>query len=589
MAAQERYRFGDMTLDVAERRLSRGGRNVSLAPKTHDLLVHLVRNAGRLVTKSDLLEHVWAGSFVEEGILSVHISGLRKALGDEDRSRYIETVPRAGYRFIAPLLDQRATRDGCSVAVLPARPSGPGTSDAERSVGLAIAEALIDRLGRSRGISVRPTRAIHAYTDPGQDPVAIGRALQVDAVVVCRFEKSSNRLRVAVEVLRSGDGALLWGSAYDEIPGDGTSLPDAMATSIAAHLDATPPRSRPAGVFGNWADARRSMSRPPTCLEVYELIGRARAHMLMLSRSETPKAVAAYEAAIEMDPAFAAAHAGLALACCQQAELRLIPQEEAWSRARDAALRALALDDSCADAQVALGAVSFLGRWDWVGAERSLERALEINPSHTEAYVLYGRLLDALGRLDEGLEMKMRALERDPLSPLVHLAISMSYWNQRRFEDSIRWANRTLELDPGHLVAREHLAGAYWAMGDFDRHMEENIKHAKAFGVPAEALEPVKRAYESGGRLGAIRWVLDTQGANLPAMQLALFHAELGDLDTALRHLARAIDRREACLVDLAVAPQWDRLRASPQFQGCLERMGLGAPNPVSIPGADRG
>jgi hypothetical protein len=164
----------------------------------------------------------------------------------------------------------------------------------------------------------------------------------------------------------------------------------------------------------------------------------------------------------------------------------------------------------------------------------------------------------------------------------------MSYWNHRRFEDSIRWANKTLDLDPGHLVAREHLAGAYWAMGDFDRYMEESIKHAEAFGVPADALEPVKRAYESGGRLGVIRSVLETQGANLPAMQLALFHGELGDLDTALRHLARAIDGREACLVDLAVAPQWDRLRASPQFQGCLARMGLGVSSPVQIPRENR-
>jgi tetratricopeptide (TPR) repeat protein len=180
-----------------------------------------------------------------------------------------------------------------------------------------------------------------------------------------------------------------------------------------------------------------------------------------------------------------------------------------------AALRALAVDDACADAQVALGAVSFLGQRDWVGAERSLQRALEISPNHTEAYVLYGRLLDALGRLQDGLEMKMCALERDPFSPFVHQAIALSYWNQRRYEDSITWANKTLELDPRHLVAREHLAGAYWAMGDFDRQMEENVKDAEFHGVAADALEPIKQAYAAGGRAGAVRWVLETQGSHL--------------------------------------------------------------------------
>jgi tetratricopeptide (TPR) repeat protein len=181
--------------------------------------------------------------------------------------------------------------------------------------------------------------------------------------------------------------------------------------------------------------------------------------------------------------------------------------------------------------------------------------------------VLYGRLLDALGRLGEGLAMKMRALERDPSSPLVHLAISMSYWNQRRFEDAIAWATRTLELDPRHLVAREHLAGAYWAMGDFDRHLAENIRHAESHGVPAEFLDCLKRVYAAGARRGVVQWVLDTQTDNLPAFQRALLHGKLGNLDEAIRHLEQAIDAHEPCVVEIGVAPQWDPLRADPRFQ----------------------
>src|SRR5580765_5563656 len=160
MNCREHYRFGAMALDVSERRLSKDRQNVPLPPKAHDVLVELVRHAGRLVTKRELLDQVWAGSFVEEGILSVHISALRKALGDDNRSpRFIETVSRSGYRFIAPVIDDQGDQSACSIAVLPSRPSGAETSDVELSIGLAIADGLIDRLGRFSQISVRSTRA----------------------------------------------------------------------------------------------------------------------------------------------------------------------------------------------------------------------------------------------------------------------------------------------------------------------------------------------------------------------------------------------------------------------------------------------
>ena len=568
MPVPERYVFGDLALDVPERRLSRSVGMIALAPKAFDVLVHLVRNAGRLVTRQELLDEVWEGAFVEEGTLSVHVSGLRKALADTAQSpRYIETVSRSGYRFISAVT--RSTPDDSgpavpySLAVLPAQPPGDA-SDADRSIGLAIADAVIDRLGRHPHLSVRPTRAVHTLTDRGADRPAVAHTLGVDGLVALRFDKPNNQLNVSADLVRGQDGVRVR---------IGEGIPDAIAESIAAHIGGT---VHPAGVFGTWAAVRRTGLAPPaTRPEVYELVGRGRSHLLSVSPREVPSAIAAYQAAIALDPTFAPAHAGLSLACCMRAEWRLGPPSDAYPQAREAALRALALDGGCADAQMALGAIAFLGQWDWVGAERSLTRALEINPNHTEAYVLYGRLLDSLGRLEEGLAMKMRALERDPSSPFVHLAISLSYWNQRRFEDAIVWASKTLELDPRHLTAREHLAAAYWAMGDMQRHMEESIRHAESHGVPAELLDTLKRVHAAGGRPGVLQWVLDNQHDQMPAFQRALFHGELGNLDEALRCLDQAIDAHEPCLVELAVAPQWDALRAHPRFQQCLARMGL--------------
>jgi DNA-binding winged helix-turn-helix (wHTH) protein len=231
--AGPRYQFGEFTLETSERRLIRNGGNIVLPPKTYDVLAALVSRAGELVTKRELLDAVWPEAFVEEGILAVHVSTLRKALGEDA----IETVPRAGYRFFAQV------------------------------------------------------RAAAAAT------VTQGRAAEPKA---------------------------------------------------------------------------------------YEQFGRGRFHLLSASMFEIPKAVEAFRTAAELDPQYAPAHAGLALACCAQATYRIAPPGEAYAEARSAALRALALDGRSADAQLALGTVLFFAEWDWVGAERSLAHALELNAHHSE-------------------------------------------------------------------------------------------------------------------------------------------------------------------------------------------------------------
>jgi DNA-binding winged helix-turn-helix (wHTH) protein/tetratricopeptide (TPR) repeat protein len=438
------YEFGEFTLDVPERRLLRGTIPVHLAPKTHDVLVALVREAGRLVRKQELLARVWSEAFVEEGILTVHVSSLRKALGDTTpRPTYIQTVSRSGYRFVASV-----------------------------------------------------TRST-----------------------------SARRVDVPHIVSRS--------------------------------------------------------------LEACELVGRGRMHLLSASYFELPKAVEAFQAAIRIDPTHAGAYAGLARAHCAQAQMRAVPIHQGYADAKAAALQALALDDECADAQVALGQVLFVSEWDWTGADRSFARALAINPHHTEAYLHYGSLMDAVGQLSEGLQLRQQALEQDPFSPLVHVGIATSYWNQRRYDEAIVWANRALELDPRHLLAREFLAGAYWQKGDLDRLLAENVRQAESFNCPDEQLAAVKRAcheirraFDVGGRPAVTRYMLDHAPAAGPgaSIRLAVLYGELKNLDAAFGQLDRALADRDPGLVHLAVSPQWDGLRGDPRFNERLTGMGLRAP-----------
>src|SRR5690242_13716944 len=447
MAGREVFHFDEFALDVGDRRLLRGAETVRLSPKAYDVLAVLVRQSGRLVTKDELLAHVWPESFVEEGILNVHVAALRKALGDDTRPpAYIETVVRSGYRFIATV----------------------------------------------------------------------------------RFDSA------------------------DEKP-----------------------------------FAPSAITRP---VELYELVGRGRSHLLSGSFFELPAAVDAFRSAIEIDPTYAPAHAGLARARCQQAAFRAAPHQEAFAEAKASALRALAMDSASADAQVALGTVLFLSEWDWTAAERSLQRALEINRDHTEALLQYGSLQEALGRLDDGLRCKQQALARDPRSAGVLVQIAISYWHQRKYDDTLAWARRALEVDPKHVQASQFMSYVYLKIGDIDRFAALAVRMSIEFGLPEEWVAVMRQVtaaaqqvYATAGLSGLNRfWVDQIPNPQLDfdvLLKMPFFRARIygaaGRLDEAFNCLDEAIAQRDPALVHLAVAPDWDGLRDDPRFDDRLKKMGL--------------
>jgi DNA-binding winged helix-turn-helix (wHTH) protein/Tfp pilus assembly protein PilF len=447
MAPDDVFQFGDFTLDVRERQLRRSGDIIRLSPKAFDVLVALVRHPRRLVTKDELLERVWPECFVEEGILTVHVSALRKALGDDTRPpAYIETVARSGYRFIAAV-----TRDAV---------------DDER-----------------------------------------------------------------------------------------------------AKLTAT--------------------ARP---VELYQFVGRGRSHLLSGSSFQLPEAVEAFRAGIALDPTYAPAHAGLARARCAQATSRAVPHQEAFAEAKGSALRALAMDDASADAQLALGTVMFLSEWDWSAAGHSLRRALDINPDHTEALLQYGSLQEAVGRLHDGLRFKEQALAHDPRSALVLVQIAMSYWYQRKYADALVWAQRAIDVDPRHLLAAQFIFGVYFKIGDVDRLAAETLRGAVVFGLPDDAVAALKavtaqmqNVYATAGIAGWRRFMADQitnerlefDALLKMAFRRAVLYSAAGRLDEAFECLDQAIEFRDPALVHLAVAPEWDALRGDSRFGERLKAMGL--------------
>jgi serine/threonine protein kinase len=288
--------------------------------------------------------------------------------------------------------------------------------------------------------------------------------------------------------------------------------------------------------------------------EASELVARGWAHLRSGSFYEVSDAVSAFQAATVIDPTDARAYAGLAFAKVADGTNRAALVKafgEANGEAKTAALRALALDDQSADARAALGQVMLVAEWDWVAAERSFQGALAIDPNHAEAYLYYGFLKEALGDLERGLRLKLQGLECDSTSVLAHMLIAVSFWNQRRYDDVIVWANKALDRDPQHNFASELLAGAYWKLGDLER-----------------SAEIMQRSRDHASD------VLHDDFSKTD-FSLAMHAVHMGDLDAAFECLQRMLDARDPALIHLAVAPQWDSLRADPRFNQCLARMNL--------------
>ncbi len=338
---------------------------------------------------------------------------------------------------------------------------------------------------------------------------------------------------------------------------------------------------------GEKALAPSERARP---VELYELVGRGRSHLLSDSFLELPAAVDAFRSAVEIDPTYAPAHAGLARARCVLAASHAVPHQEAFAEAKASALRALAMDSASADAQVALGTVLFLSEWDWTAAERSLQRALEINPDHTEALLQYGSLQEALGRLDHGLRCKQQALARDPRSPGVLVQIAISYWHQRKYDDALVWAQRAIDVNPKHAQACQFMSYVYLKIGEIDRFAALAVRMSIEFGLPEEWVAVMRQVtaaaqqvYATAGLSGLNRfWVEQIPNPQLDfdvLLKMPFFRARIygaaGRLDEAFDCLDQAVAQRDPALVHLAVAPDWDGLRDDPRFDDRLKKMGL--------------
>ncbi len=552
--------FGPFRLDVPRRLVFRGDALLDVPPKAADLLAVLVAEAGQVVPKGELLRRVWPDTFVEEANLSVNVSILRRALGDQpDGQPWIQTVPRRGYRFLGMVrAPSRAPR---SLAVLPFR--SLGGDEADNALGLGMADALITRLAATGRVAVRPTGTVRRFAEADTDPVAAGRQLEVDAVLDGRLQREGTRLRLTLQLVPTAGGPPLWADRFDEDFTHLFAVEDAVAERVAAAL-----------VAELTTEERQRLGRRQTeSLEAYQAYCRGRFFWGRFSRPWVEKAMQCFHEAALLDPRYALPQAGLADAFLVAGLAGALPPGEAWALAEGPSRQALALGAGIPEPHVSAGFLRLFQHWDWDGAERELRLAVELAPESTAPLQWLGLLLDLRGRRDEAESVLRRAEALDPLSMVVSALLGLHHAFGGDHEGELAQARRTLELDPYQFLGHWAAGGALQHLG---RHGEAVGEHRKALELAGDGgfMRPVlARSLALAGSADEARaLVAGVEGA---PYQRATVHLALGETDRALELLAEAADRRDPWVVILPVDPMLQPLRGHPSYEGLRRRVGV--------------
>ena len=572
--SRSRFRFGEFELDISAYELRRGGQPVHLERHPMDLLILLVERRRQLVSRADIAKRLWDSSVfvdVEMGV-NTAIRKLRQALRDSRESpAFVETISGKGYRFIAPVnavLSERHQEAIESVAVLPfandsADPDAEYLSD-------GITETLINNLSQNFNLRVVARSTVFRYKGKEADPQKAGSDLHVRAVVSGRLLQHGSTLIVRVELMDVVTGAQLWGGQYNRQAEDVFLLQGDLSREISEKLQLQ--------LTGD--QKQRLTKRYTEDAEAYRLYLKGRYHWNKRNPEGLQKAVECFRQALDKDPAYSLACAGLADTYPYLSFFHVVPPRVAMPKAKTAAAKALEIDDHLAEAHVSLGYVSFTYDGDWSTAGKHFEQALALNPAYAGAHTFYAFYLSSLGQSEEALAVAKRALDRDPASPAVSHSLAVQLYLARQFDLAIEQAHNTLEMDAHFAISYQVLGEAYLSKGMY----REGLLALEQFSALSRS-SATSRALlgYSHARLGehsaALRLIEELDAASqhgfVPALLFALVYAGLDDQDQAFSWLEKAYEERFYRLAYLKVEALWDPLRSDPRFADLLRRVGI--------------
>ena len=571
------FRFGPFVLDVADRSLKRHDVPVALTPKQFDLLVALVTNAGRLVEKDRLLKSVWPDVAVEEGNLTKGVFSLRQLL-ERKGARYIETVPKRGYRFTAVV-----TRE--PVAVAPDPPAGetgvpprPAPAAPENAIAVmpfadmsaardqaffceGMSEKIINALGRVPDVRVASYTSSWRFKGRAVDTQSIGRELMVSWLLEGSVRRSGEMVRIAVQLVRASDGFSAWSGRFDRRLDDIFTVQDDIAGMIAQTL------TRRVAAAGPLVTSTTANT------EAYSLYLEGRYLWNKRPGDVVWQAIERFERAIAIDPGFAPAHAALAgvYGTLGAWEFGVLPPAEALAKAKAAAARALELDPQLAAGHTAVGYARLHFDWNAPDACREFDAALALNPAWVDAHHWHSHALCAAGRFAESLSACRRIVELDPLNPLMHAHVAWHHYMARDFADALAQAERVVRMEPSFHWG---YCFAGWALERLGRGaeavaaLEEAVRCSSGSPVMLAGLGHALATLQD--RREALRIAADLERSRgdkgLFAYELGVIRAALGDHDDAFSWLTRAVHERSGWMAYLRVDPRLDALRANPRF-----------------------
>jgi len=634
------YEFGEFRVNAAKRLLLRDtGEIIPLTPKIFDTLLYLVEHNGKVIEKDELMHEIWTDTIVEENNLNKNISVLRRVLGEKPgEHRFIVTVPGHGYKFVAsvqvsssaaseiellklqnesennnkpetrnlkPETENQLAKDkrqktkdkiasrfwlvavfsaviiGLSllgfyswrgneksvvapiktVAVLPFK--SLGAENRNEALELGMADTLISKLGGEE-IIVRPLGSVSRYFALEQDSLIAGRELDVETVLDGTIQTADNRIRISARLSRVSDGKQLWTGQFDEKFTDIFSVQDLISERVATAL-----KIRLGG---------REKKRSTENVEAYGLYMRGRFYLLKGTKPETETSISYFQQAIEFDPNYALAYAGLADAYRGQTVGGEMPSGEFMSKSRVAALKAIELDDTLAEAHANLGHIMFWYDWDWNAAENQYKRALELDLNSVDALQFYAHVLSSTGRHDEALAKIKRARELDPLNLRVNALEGMFLIYAGQNDEAIVRLKKTLELDSNYRLAYVFVARAYSEKGMFAEAVAATSKARELSAVSTEPIAFGVYALTKVGKVTEARAALDemlklSTERYVPPYNFALVYNALGEHEKALDYLEKGFAERDVRMVFLKVEPKWNNLRTEPRFVELMRRM----------------
>lgn len=553
-------RFGDFRLDVGARELAGPAGAVSLQPKVFETLVVLIRRSDRVLTKDELLECVWPGVVVTENVLARAISALRKALGDDPRSpRYIQAVPRVGYRFIAAVErdgDKGAER---SLAVLPFRHLAD--DDYDQGLGLGVAEALINRLSNLPGLVVRRLSTAREVAQRLSDPAAVARHLRADVYLEGTVQRHADRVRVSARLLATDSPSPLWSETFDERLSDLFALQDTICerilVAIAPTLRLTSPRTpvTDAAAYRAYLEGRLFLGRATP-----EDVGRARER---------------FDRALDVDPGYSPAWAGIA-ECHEYLGTMGSDPPRHYREADRAARRALAIRPTLDSAMNMRAKIAWQFDWDWARAERLFEAALRQSPGNADLHIAYSDYCCFMNYEDRSIAHAEAALHIDPVSPWVNTLVAQAYYMAGRFEEAARQIDRALDFAADFAFAH-FFSGLIRIANDEPDVGIASIERAVAsgrpdfFGAYGMCLGLIGRTQQAEGILQAIV----AQGEAAPPIARAAVYTGLKRYDEAADEFRRCLEDRDWHVLLLHADPLFAHARSHPEIAALLQELEL--------------